>query len=427
MAPAQTSQNKPGKSPRALGLVELLNGNARLVPVVILIDGQYFDASAYKAMPVPMALWGDTVYEAFKTGVSQGLFTVKTALENPETHAWLGEGKWVSASELKHKIARKEASPIPRGMEDDDSPPVLRHEGPAKPKPPQTPAPVPASPANPATPPPPPVPSTPSVPAEPPTPAVDQAHVAPLPVPPPPPDQDIPVLKRGRPAPRASNEAEPPTPPITGKHTNAGKPSSPAAAMQIFPAISAVGGPEPQSYSYPMNPEEQQQFRKQLLAMAADDVRARAKLLAGEQIQPLEKAKAPARRRSLAKPPQPDFTDVQLHVFDLNISNEPVVILEARARLPQSAKDDTAGLQYIVTVVARQDVNTDWHKVFANVTDTTHLDVIPEMDLIDAVDVDGDGRGELLFREVADQGTAYAVYRVIGNELYPLFQGVPGS
>jgi hypothetical protein len=118
---------------------------------------------------------------------------------------------------------------------------------------------------------------------------------------------------------------------------------------------------------------------------------------------------------------------VQLQVFDLNSSNEPVLILSAKARLPQSPKEKAAGpaLQYIVTLVARQDVNADFHKVFSNVTDTSHLDVIPRMELIDAVDVDGDGRGELLFRQVYDGGTAFVVYRVIGNELYALFQGTP--
>jgi len=48
-------------------------------------------------------------------------------------------------------------------------------------------------------------------------------------------------------------------------------------------------------------------------------------------------------------------------------------------------------------------------------------------DLIDAVDVDGDGRAELLFHEVSDTGSAFVVYRVIGNQLYPLFQGSLGE
>ena len=179
-----------------------------------------------------------------------------------------------------------------------------------------------------------------------------------------------------------------------------------------------------------MKPEEEQQFLKKVLAMAADEVRARAQLLAAHTIQPSQPAKTPVGRKSAAaKPPQPDFEDVQLRVFDLNSSNEPVLILSAKARLPQDPKENEkdAGPQYIVTLVARQDVNADFHKVFSNVTDTSHLDVIPQMELIDAVDVDGDGRGELLFRQVFDASKAYVVYRVIGNQLYALFQGTPGE
>jgi hypothetical protein len=59
------------------------------------------------------------------------------------------------------------------------------------------------------------------------------------------------------------------------------------------------------------------------------------------------------------------------------------------------------------------------------VTDEQHLDVIPRMELIDAVDADGDGRGELLFRQLYTSGNAYVIYRVIGAQIYPLFQGTP--
>ena len=174
-----------------------------------------------------------------------------------------------------------------------------------------------------------------------------------------------------------------------------------------------------------MKPEEEQQYRTKLLAMATDEVRGRARLLAGQTIQASEPAKNPGSRKpSAGKPPQPDFEEVQLHVFDLNSSNEPVLILSAKAQLPQNPKEnETSGPQYMVTVVARQDSNADFHKVFSSVTDASHLDVIPQMELIDAVDVDGDGRGELLFRQVSDAGTAFVVYRVIGNQLYALFQG----
>lgn len=220
--------------------------------------------------------------------------------------------------------------------------------------------------------------------------------------------------------------------PIAGpKHGNTSKPGIAAALApsQLIPAISAVNGAEPRPYSYLLKPEEEQEFRKKMLALAADEVRARAKLLVAQSIAAPEPAKSSSPRKTAAtKLPQPDFEDVKLRVFDLNNSNEPVLILSAKARLPQSPKQKEVGsndLQYLVTLVARQDVNLDFHKAYSNVTDTSHLDVIPQMDLIDAVDVDGNGPGELLFRQVSDAGTAYVIYRVIGNTLYALFQGTP--
>jgi hypothetical protein len=59
------------------------------------------------------------------------------------------------------------------------------------------------------------------------------------------------------------------------------------------------------------------------------------------------------------------------------------------------------------------------------VTDNQHLDVTARLELIDAVDADGDGRGELLFREVSDVGSAYVVYRVTADQLWTLFEGSP--
>ncbi len=96
--------------------------------------------------------------------------------------------------------------------------------------------------------------------------------------------------------------------------------------------------------------------------------------------------------------------------------------------MPQRPREtENADLQYMVTLVVREDVNGELHKSLANITDTQHLDVIPQLELIDAVDVDGDGRGELLFRQVSDTGSAFVVYRVIGDRLYPLFQGALGQ
>ncbi len=67
-----------------MALIQLAdNGRAHLIPVTIMINGNFYDASVYKADPVPMALQPGTVYEGVKAGVSQGLFTAR----------WSGPGK----------------------------------------------------------------------------------------------------------------------------------------------------------------------------------------------------------------------------------------------------------------------------------------------------------------------------------------------
>ncbi len=193
--------------------------------------------------------------------------------------------------------------------------------------------------------------------------------------------------------------------------------------MQLIPAISDADGPDPRPYAFTLKPDEEQKLRKKILALAGDEVRARAAQLAGE---PQPSTRTPA-SGTKARAPQPTFEDVQFHAFDLSNSNEPVLVVTAKARL--SARPNAAGadLQYIITLVTRDDMYGELHKVFSSITDTQHFDVLARMELIDAVDADGDGRGELLFRQVSEAGSAFILYRVIGDRLWPLFQGTPGQ
>jgi len=174
-----------------------------------------------------------------------------------------------------------------------------------------------------------------------------------------------------------------------------------------------------------MKPEEEQQFRTKMLSFAATAVKARAAELAAAVIGAPAPPRSTAAKKAAAGS-QPKFDDVKFRVLDLANSNEPLLILTATAQIPAGAgqKESAASnLQYLLTLIFNQDVNGDYHKVFSNVTDTQHLDVLPNYDFIDAVDADGDGRGELLFREASDSGSAFVIDRVIGDQLYPLFQG----
>ena len=453
-SPPPSNRAKTSKGPRALGLLELPpKGKAHLIPITILIDGKYYDASAYKAAPVPMALWSDTVYEAVRTGVSLGLFTVTGALQAKDPNnavQWMAEGTWQTASEVKAKAAKKPVPSIPRGMNDEEGPPVLLRRSTEKSKSsddsaaPKTtaqaqPAPTPAPPATAPT-------ATSATPAASSPPAATAPPQQTASDNQPPEDKDRPALKRGKAGAASAQEAQKKAAADTSAKasghaalTSANAPpalapqSSPQAAnqIQLVPAISDSNGPDPLPYTYSMKPEEEEKFRKKMLAIAADEIRARATAIGGSSTKIPQPAHIPAQhgKAASAKPVQPTFEDVQLRVFDLADINEPELVLMADARMPKAShknEDATSGpedLRYMITLVVREDVNGDLHKSLATVTDTQHLDVIPRLELIDAVDVDGDGRGELLFRQVSDAGSAFVIYRVIGDRLYSLFQG----
>jgi hypothetical protein len=154
-----------------------------------------------------------------------------------------------------------------------------------------------------------------------------------------------------------------------------------------------------------------------MLAMAGQEVSARAASL-GQGAEPKSKASD----KNVRPTPAPQFQNVQLRVFDLSNTNEPVLILTASAAMPSRAD-----VVFMIALVAREDIYGDLHKVSAQLTDNQHLDVLPKYEFLDAVDADGDGRAELLFRLTSDAGSAYAIYSVIGDRLWPLFEGKPGT
>jgi len=389
------------KGPRALGLLELaVNGKAHLLPIVILYEGQYYDASSYKAAPVPMALDSGTVYEGTKTGVSQGLFTISGALHSDAGNRWVGAGTWQPAGS---EPAKKAAPPQKKSEEDLNAPPVLRRPGAETKKPAEPPAaakvPTPAPAAAPAQ-------------ANPPTPApVEKA---------PPEDPDRPVLRRGQQTPGPAEMPGPSAAKGAGTKVAEAKSADPAPSsgpVQEIPAISDAKGPEPHSYADSTKPEDEQNFRKKMLTMAVTELQNYQKTA----VEPgAAVTKKPVRA---ARPVPPNFEDVQLRILDLSTSNEPILVLMAKA-LPTKATA-TPDLQYFITLVAREDIYGDLHRASVKITDTQHFDSLPRFELIDAVDADGDGRGELLFRQISDAGRAFVIYRVIGDQLWPLYEGAP--
>ena len=462
---------KKEAGPRALAVLRLTaSGKATLVPITILMSGKFYDASAYKATPVPMALESGTVYEGVRTGSSLGLFTVDGALHSTTANSqspWIGTGQWLAAGAAEKKTTLK-AEDVPVGMETSDGPPRLSRGGngsgatppattpPASTTPPTTP---PATTTPPSTAPqnPPAGSSQPSpgstAPAGGSKPANGDDHpkdskpadnhtadapresdnnsgagdsnrprlrrgkpVDPLP------DEEVPGY--ARPGAKASTAA--PTVP-TAPTGDAGKTTPPALVpVQLIPAISDASGPQPRPFTFEWLKSEEGERRQQLTDFAKQQVRAYVDTLIKNRI--VAKPLPQAARRKSSKPAEPILEDVHMIAYDLWTNNQPIMIFSAQAHMPPTGSDPQAvadaETQYSIVIVARTDIYNNLHKLFLAVTDKNHLDITPRLELVDAVDVDGDNRGELLFRETSDAGGGWLIYRVTNDKLWKLFDSL---
>jgi hypothetical protein len=437
------------KGPRAVGLIQLSpkGGKGRLIPIAIMMDGKFFDAGSYKAAPVPMALDFDTVYEGFRAGVSQGLFTVTQP--GQLNHVWIAEGTWLPAGEKAPEKSKKYSTPV---IEDNDAPPVLhrRSEGAAdsgsdsknkndkdkdnkdkdkaqaQQKPEGASVPPAAAPSNN----PPSATDTGKAPA---AGATAKAAASDEPID----DPNRPRLRRGKPDPNSHREPFTTFDDLTDAAQGAGtggKTKSSATAngvaassvlppIALIPAISDAGGPDPRPYTYDVKPAEEAIYRNRMFDLAAAQLRAQGAMPSDSTAEPKPAAHGKTAGKSAGKAPTPVFDDVSLRIFDLSNANEPVLVLSAKTHPPAGANESFEPQEF--TLIARTNLQGELKKIFLSQTDARHLDVAPRMELIDAVDADGDGRGELLFRRTSDGGSAYAIYRVSADQLRPLFEGTP--
>jgi hypothetical protein len=509
---------KKETGPRAIAVLRLGdNGKASLVPIAILINGKFWDASAYKADPVPMALESGTVYEAEHAGNSLGLFTVGSALHSnspTSTTPWLGTGSWdPGGANNSAKVAMK-AENVPVGMGTSDQPPRLTKNpdaakqpgsqqtgsgdgtpgaNPHSSSPPTSTSPQSSDPDAPprlnrpvssepsTSPQPEPQSSDPDAPpklnrpasSEPSStqPSADPTSSSPSssspgrPSPqepgdtksgdkpgvasnnPPAPASDSGADESGRPRLRRGKAvAEPPDDDIPGYSKPGAKASTAATAgsakataaadqraVQSIPAISDATVAQPRSYTFEWLKDEEGEKREQMIALAKDQMRAyldaRAKARSALTTAPKPAAQTTRRTASKgAKSPEPILENVQMIAYDLWNSNQPIIVFSAEAHLPPPAgtaqSEADTGLRYSITLVTYPDIYNNLHKLYVGVTDKYHLDLTPRLDLIDAVDADGDGRGELLFKETSDAGTGWIIYRATGDKLWKMFDSL---
>jgi hypothetical protein len=470
--------------PRALGLVQIADkGKAHIIPIAIMMGGKFYDADSFKADPVPMALDFGVVYEGFRAGVSQGLFTITQP--GQLNHEWIAEGTWLPEGAKPKTDTHKYAAPVIDEGGHDDHPVLHRRAGGEADKDEAKPAATPATNAPSSSPSSSPSPSPSATPSSsaptssapsttgstspgtlsstsstPPSPtapspsnapktsdtgktpvsadkapdssakAADSAASTASPYAQPINDPNRPVLRRGKPdaiehhepfvnfdnpaeAAAASKEA--------GKEAAAAKAAA-TASVRTIAAISDAGGPDPRPYTYDLKPAEEAIYRNKMLELAGQQFRSKSQ--PGAPSSSSAAARSARRKTASGKPAKPDFEGINLRIFDLSNSNEPVLVLSARTAVPPPTASG-AQVPQEITLIARTNLEGELQKLFFAQTDSRHLDLSPRMELIDAVDADGDGRGELLFRRTFDAGSAYAIYRVTADGLWPLWNPQP--
>lgn len=418
--PASAQQGQKQKTPRALALVEWpAKGEPVVVPIAIRINGHFYDASIYLADPVPMALDYGNVYEVEKSGDPVGFVTLDAARES--------NGRWIAAAKYQTREAVLAAStrkaPPPVRRDPEEGPPKLTRSDEKKSAPESKPSSVPAQTK----------PQTSDSGDGPPRlhkPADTKPAAAPdqpqSTVPAPgaaaePQDADLsgrPRLRRGKPVQSVESAPAPEAARISTATTGASnKETHSGGPVRILPAISDEGGPEPTSFLMPGSTSTPAAMVSGMEDLARAALQKYADAHGGAQVGALEGA--------------------DVRAFDLSLVSQATVVLTAsahpapprqepktrrgsRTATPAAAPVDPS-LTFWITVVARENYNGDLRPLKVWATDDKHLDAYPRVELIDAVDADGDGRGELLFRQINDLGRSFLIARAGVDQLVTLY------
>jgi len=377
---------------RATALLEITTDSfgvvkSSVIPIAILDEGHFHDASIYKATPRPMALADGVVYEAQKDGKAVGYVTITTGANQG---GWIALGKWSLPTAAKKPETQQPAAPT-------DQRPILHHGD--------------SAPAASATP----------------TPEQPSAGSAP-----PPQDPDRPVLRKAPEKAQPEQSAVATPTPGAAASTPAAPPVEPGT--KVFVGVSDADASETRSYNYPWKPGEEQQMQNRMIKIALGELPHENSQLTPNSLK-----------------------NVVMRSFDLDMSNEAVLVLSAEVpgsylapapKQPPAAKqaprakrvpdtkqapdtkqvpDTTQApgkfVSRYVTVIARVNFEGVPRKLASSVTDSTRLDVAPRLELIDAVDVDGDGLAELLFREYSFDEKSFIIYCVGRNAVTKVFEG----
>jgi hypothetical protein len=285
-----------------------------------------------------------------------------TILSSTNSKGWTGLGKW--------QMAEAKKAPTPAPVTTGDDRPVL-HRGDAAPTP---------TPSSTGT-------------------GQSTADNSPASAPD---DADRPILRRRTPE-KPEPQATPQPTPAEGA-VPAAKPRVFTPGTKTYVAVSDNESADTRSFDFKWKPGEEPAMEVKMRKLALAQL-------------PRENAQLSAN----------SLKNVVMRSFDLDLSNDAVIVLSAEipgSYLASGAKG-TPGkfISRYVTVIARVDFEGVPQKLASSVTDSSRLDVAPRLELIDAVDVDGDGLAELLFREYSFDEKSFIVYGVGRSSVTKVFEG----
>jgi hypothetical protein len=221
-------------------------------------------------------------------------------------------------------------------------------------------------------------------------------------------DPDRPTLRHGK-----SEQVQADLPRRAGAAavTSAAAPSR-SANDKVLLAIADIGNIESRPYGSKSSAEERQGDLQALKSMATEAIRKAAK-----------------ERASLRGVDAAKLDDVDMHLLDPDYSNRPVEIFTATITGAQSKVWLPPGSiiksppKVIVVLVARKDSAGRLNQIYSMIADPSMLDVRPALQYLGAVDADGSGRAQLLFRKQVDVNSfAYVLYRATQYDLIKTFE-----
>jgi hypothetical protein len=184
----------------------------------------------------------------------------------------------------------------------------------------------------------------------------------------------------------------------------------PADMHQAVAVSDAKSRPEhPWSYKW-ANPDDEDKMKAAMEEIARDALG----LKTPPAIPAPRRASAKSHLKPAPMPEPPALAGESFRVFELAYGAGATMVLSAHT-------DGPAKEQKFVTLIAQPDLYGNPLVLLKNVTDGSHLDEKPRMRLVDAVDAQGDNRGELLFELRGASQRQFALYRVLRGTAEKIF------